>query len=362
MKKTSRQAILENAPIDGEGAMNYYRRIANICGNVPQAVKKTYCQLVKAKIVNPFPNEFAPKAKEKPIITGQKVTSSKRVDFKSKVLPYLLSVGDHARQKLNTRLSQAVQVPRLPFAVAVLSDIHGGGKSDYAKIVSDVEIIKNTDDFYAIIAGDVTDNFVIGKLVSVQMHQPTTLEHERLFAEWFVETLKDSIIAWISGNHDNWTYKVSGFDPYKHYLKGVNCLFDRNEILFDLQVGDYSERWCARHKWRSGSIFNPTHGMEVGWERNGMDFDVAIGGHTHIATIYREFIKHDIKRAAVLLGTYKILDEYGKECGFANTHSGSVGSGAFVYDRNFNRMWFSGIEQAAEYLNYLKKLDIEAVY
>ena len=237
-----------------------------------------------------------------------------------------------------------------------MSDIHGGAKSDYAQIEHDIKIIRDTQDMYCILAGDLTDNFIIGKLQSLQKFQSTTFDEEIRFLEWMINILQGSLIAFVSGNHDNWTKKLVAYDFLKQMLKNTPCLFDNNEVRFKLIGDNFSEDWLVRHKMKWSSIFNPTHGGEVMWERGERPFDVVISGHTHIASLYREFIKHDIKRASILLGTYKLRDEYQVELGFAKTHSNSRGSGSLVYDSNGNRHWFDNVIDAVKYLDFLTDL------
>lgn len=345
------ETILNNEPYRNETPFSYYRRIAELTGSTTNAIRVKYQKLHKRGLVQYIGEK---KVKNNVEISGSTLNSDRKLNFEKDILPALINTGNRAQEKLNVKKTQYIRINRLPFMIVPLSDIHGGAKCDYEAIVKDLKLIRDTQDCYAIVAGDVTDNFIIGKLTAIQKHQPTTLDEEILFAEWFCKMIAEKILVWVSGNHDNWTYKVSGIDPYKYYLKNSSCLYDRNEVVFDLCHDDMSEKWVIRHKWRGNSIFNPTHGMEVSWERNGDDFDVAIGGHTHIATLHRPFIKHDKKRHAVLIGTYKLLDEYGKELGFANTHSDSRGSGAFVYDKNFKKKWFDSVEEGVDYLNYLK--------
>jgi predicted MPP superfamily phosphohydrolase len=276
-------------------------------------------------------------------------------DFEKDILPYLKNIGERAKEKNESQGHQQIKISGDAFAIVMLSDIHGGAKSDYAQIEHDIKIIRDTPDMYCILAGDLTDNFIIGKLQALQKFQSTTFDDEMRFLEWMINILEGSLIAFVSGNHDNWTKKIAAYDILKKLLKNTPCLFDNNEVRFKLKGDHFSEDWLIRHKMKWSSIFNPTHGGEVMWERGEKPFDVVLSGHTHIASLYREFIKHDVKRASILLGTYKLRDEYQVECGFGKTHSNSRGSGALVYDSNGNRHWCDNVIEAVKYLDYLKK-------
>lgn len=280
----------------------------------------------------------------------QGLTADESVDFEGEILPILKKIGRRAKQKTEIEKKASIEIEGdQPFAIALMADVHGGAKADYDAIHRDVELIEKTHDMYAILAGDLTDNFIIGKLSSIQKEQPTPLSYEHRFLKWFLKKLKPSLLAFVSGNHDNWTKKVAAYDHLKMMLQGVPCLFDNNQVTFTLRYGQNQQRWLVRHKFRNGSIFNPTHGQEVAWERMGIDFDVAVAGHTHIATLHRPFIKHGIKRHAVLLGTYKLRDEFATEIGYAASHG--TGSGAFVYHPDGREpIWCNDLQTAKDIL------------
>jgi predicted phosphodiesterase len=290
----------------------------------------------------------------KPIISG--LTPEVHHDFEKDILPYLKMIGNRAIEKNSIERNQTITMPDGPFAIAMLSDIHGGSKADYVSIERDIKAIRDTADMYSILAGDLTDNFIIGKLANLQKFQSTTFDDEMRFLEWFLGILKDSMIAFVSGNHDNWTRKLTAFDHLRKLIDGVPTLFDNNQVRFRLVQNGVTEKWLVRHKFKYSSIFNPTHGMQVTWERGEQPFDVVLGGHTHIAALCNEFIKHDVKRFAVLLGTYKLRDEYGVELGYAHTHTDTAGSACFVYDGYGNKIWCDTVQKAIPILNYFKSI------
>jgi hypothetical protein len=284
--------------------------------------------------------------RETPIIKG--ITAEERTDFEGDIMPYLKKIGERAKAKNLAEASQVITMPNRPFAIAILSDIHAGGKADYASIESDVNIITQTEDMYVGNLGDDTDNFISAKLQWIQKSQPTSMDMETRFLEWLFKKLSGNILFWVSGNHNNWTSKASGIDFIREGLKGTHCLYDAAQIYFTLQWGDHSQKWLARHKWKYSSILNPTHGIEVGWERVGLNFDVGCAGHTHIATLCRPFVREEKKRFAVLLGTYKIRDNFARECGYANSFGN--GSGAFVYHPDGRTFWCEDLGTARDLL------------
>ncbi len=283
---------------------------------------------------------------EAPKIEG--ITAEERVNFEGDIMPYLKKIGERAKQKTKDEANQIITMPNKPFAIALLSDIHAGGKADYSAIEADVNIITQTEGMYVGNLGDDTDNFVNAKLQWIQKEQPTTFDMETRFLEWLFKKLSGNVLFWVSGNHNNWTKKASGIDFIREGLMNTHCLYDSNQIFFTLKWGNHEQRWLVRHKWKFSSILNPTHGIEVGWERVGLNFDVGCAGHTHIATLCRPFVREGKKRFAVLLSTYKIRDNFGREMGFAN--SVGNGSGAFVYHPDGRSFWCEDLLTARDLL------------
>ena len=254
---------------------------------------------------------------------------------------------EHA-ERVAQRRDQSVTVTT-PCAIALLSDTHFGAPgTDYEAAKRDAEIIRDTPGMFAEFHGDGVDNWIVGKLQRLQRGQIVDFADEwELFLSW-LDMLRGSLLWVVSGNHDNWTIALSGFDRVRLALQGTNVLYHTDQTIFNLHAGPLTYRVKVRHKWKGNSIFNPTHGIETSWERSGDAFDIGIGGHTHIATLYREFVKHQKKRFAILTGTYKLHDIFGEQIGFAPPHGN--GGGALVFDRAGRFVWIDNLPQAAELL------------
>lgn len=253
----------------------------------------------------------------------------------------------------------AVQVadPK-PIAVAFVSDAHMGSPyTDYRALVADTNIIASTEGMYAVAMGDERDNWIVPKLAHIQRRQEMTFDAEvELYKDW-LKTIEPKLLVQITGNHELWAHTISGLDLTKMLLP-KRVLYDKYEVKWVLQLmsGDsVSAEWRikTRHQWSGSSVYNPTHGMEVAWERAGDDFDIALGGHTHIATLCREFIRENKRRLALLLGTYKILgDPFARQMGRANcAHNGS---GAIIFWPDGRMLWVQELETAKDFLTWAR--------
>ena len=288
-----------------------------------------------------------------PIVIG--VTAEQQADPSEMARVWAAAIAhcDCEAERARQRKNQRIVFPPEPFALALLGDTHVGDSGvDYRALRRDAEIIRDTPGMSAIFGGDSTNNWIIGKLQALQRNE--LLSHDTawsLFLDWF-DMIGSKWVAVIAGNHNAWTSKVAGFDPLARHLQNALCLYDPDEIVFALECGDFRQRWKVRHKWRGSSIFNPTHGQEVGWERGDDDYDVAVGFHTHNGTLFREFMKHGRRRYAVQMGAYKLRDRYGVEIGFASTPG--VGCGAVVGAPDGRFSWHRDLGEAASYLEFLR--------
>jgi hypothetical protein len=248
---------------------------------------------------------------------------------------------------------QRIVLPPEPFALALLGDTHVGDAGvDYEALQHDARIISETPGMYAVFGGDATNNWVMGKLQALARNE--LMSHTtswRLFLDWF-DTIGPKWVAAILGNHDAWTHKVAGFDPLARHLRGMACLYGHDEMRVTIECGSLEQRWKIRHKWRYGSVFNPTHPIEVGWERGDDDFDVGVGFHTHNGTLVRDFFRHGVRRYAVQLGAYKVRDAYGMELGLPSVKD--RGCGAMVGTPDGLVSWHRDLGAAAEYLAFLR--------
>lgn len=258
----------------------------------------------------------------------------------------------HRDQQEARRSSQRIIVPgNAPFGIAYLADLHLGGATDYAAIHHDAKLVRDTPRLYAGFLGDGVDNWIHAKLMGLQRQQEIAFDEEWCLFRDFLGILGNKLLFLVSGNHELWSFALAGIDRAKSMLSSL-VLYNKHEVVFDLVLDTASWTVKARHKWRGSSVFNETHGVEVGWERGDTDFDVGIGAHDHRGTLCRPFYRHGIQRFAIKIGTYK-QDDYGVQLGLPRTHGSGCGATIHWPDR---RMTFiQDLDTAAEFLQFLNK-------
>jgi hypothetical protein len=261
-------------------------------------------------------------------------------------------IQEITEKKLELRNTQFINLPNKPCAIALLSDIHfGSPNTDYKSAKRDAEIVRDTDGMWAEFHGDGVDNWIIGKLQAQSKNQPMTIDAEwRLFIDW-IEMIGEKLLWCVPGNHENWAYMIAGVDRVKQALSGTRVLYDPYEVVVTLSVGPASWVIKTRHKWRyQTTVFNDSHGLQVGWERGDTDYDIGIGGHTHTGTFFTAFVRHRKRRLAAITGSYKVDDGYGRQLGVRSTSG--LGSGAIVFHPNGKYAFFDDLEVAADFLEF----------
>lgn len=261
------------------------------------------------------------------------------------------------QQKVEARIAlkknQTIELPNEPMALAFLSDVHfGSPNTDYVRAQQDALLVAATEGMYAEFHGDLGDNWIVpGKLTAQSRNQSMTLTDEGRMAVDWLETIGESLLVVVAGNHDNWTYQLAGVDALKNSLVNRQVLYDAHEVVWKMQVGPSSWTLKSRHKWRGFSKFNHTHGIEVGWENDR--FDIGVGGHTHTGTWCRPFGKDNKRRHAVVTGTYKLEDGYAKQLGMPATMG--LGCGAMLFHPDGRTHWCDDLETAADFLAYWRQ-------
>ena len=270
------------------------------------------------------------------------------------VLALVESFDPAADGRALASVEQTIELPNQPVGIAFLSDLHfGSQETDYRAAKADGEIIRDTEGLYCGYHGDGYDNWIVGRLQRLQRDQAMPYDAEvQLFVN-YLEMLKHEMLFAIPGNHEGWTYSLAGLEVVKQTLQNAMALYYPDEVVFRLKVGPSTWVVKARHQWKYSSIFNPTQAQEVGWQRGDVDFDIALGGHTHVGTYCRPFHRHGKKRFAILTGTYKVNDRYGRQLGFPEPKG--LGSGAMLFHPDGRTMWAEDLETAADFLAYWRQ-------
>lgn len=265
------------------------------------------------------------------------------------------AVDEYRKKKERLRLSRAGRLAWDYGAVCLvfMADTHLGGTGvDVEAIDRDIELVRETPGAYIFAVGDLLDNFIIGKLLALQMDTPFTVDAQWALVRRMLRKMAPRLVASVGGNHDNWTRLLSGIDYFKDVhdtVVGRHILYGRHELRCVVEVGEATFPIKVRHKWKGGSMYNPTHGPERDAKFNGgYPWRVGVAAHTHTGGYVREFNRGGQTALAVQVGTYKRIDE------FAETHDfpepNDAAAVAVVFDEDGDMWGTSNIRAALKYM------------
>lgn len=286
---------------------------------------------------------------ERPKVEG--VTADDTVVDVDELMRRLEFVEEKATKLTEKREHQKITFTNLPIGIAVVSDCHIGGPAAYGQMFKDAELIKGSG-LWCVCAGDMLNSWVANpKLARLQATEWLNQAEAQALYRHYLSTLGDKLLAVVSGNHDAWVHAV-GQDYLRDSLKGKPILYDTGQVDVTLVADELETRVRLRHSFRGRSMYNPTHGIENSCRMDGGAFDIGVCGHSHAASIARPFVVGGVERLALLVASYKIMDDFAKEKGFPKQHG--TGSAAFVIDRDGRRFGFGDIRQAADFLDKVR--------
>ena len=263
----------------------------------------------------------------KPQIEGVSLAEGDAVD-EAEVWRLALQKSEKKRQLEERRQDAIIEFGHGPVCLTFMADQHAGSTgTDYARIDRDVQTIVDTPGMYAVQAGDIVDNFIMGKLKAVRFGAEFSISQEWVLAKRVLKLLAPKLIASVGGNHDLWTWALTGVDYLQEIHRQLNpdILYAKYDVPFILSVGGNEFRHLARHTWKGSSIYNDTHGIERASKFDkGREFDVGIGAHTHSSGLYRQFNNGGHTGHAILCGSYKRFDDFADRHGFSKSNESAA--------------------------------------
>lgn len=229
------------------------------------------------------------------------------------------SVASDSRRK-----NQRIEFESGPIAIFFVGDQHiGNPGTDVARMFYEQEDMLATPGGYVILTGDLVDNYIVGKLQMENAKDELSVQKQWALAKEYVSLFGDRLIGVNSGNHDQWSTKLSGID-YAQQITPDNVLYDADEIRANVMVGEHRVGLWVRHKWRGYSRYNITHALEAAARFDSSQPDVFVGAHIHQGAVAREFILDGKRKLAMMSSSYKVYDGYQRQEGFASNDASTA--------------------------------------
>lgn len=187
--------------------------------------------------------------------------------------------------------------------IEIFSDLHlGSKKCNYSEITERIKRVKENDNTYAIILGDVLNNSTKTSVGDVYEEEITPMQQINLAIRTF-EPIKEKILGICSGNHERRSYKTDGIDLL-YFLASELGLADRYDyascLLFVRLGHDSNKSRSGKNARKICYSIYMTHGdgqggRTIGGKANGLqrrgqvvNADIVITGHTHMPFTFRE--------------------------------------------------------------------------
>jgi predicted phosphodiesterase len=256
----------------------------------------------------------------------------------------------HVEQLTERRNSQAIKFEYGPVAFALLADQHFGDPGvDYPRAQDEAQLVAETPGLYAILAGDVVNNFILAKLSQARFDTRLSIPDEWALLRGYLRILAPKLQI-VVGNHDQWVTRLAGIDYFRDVVAEFRptVIYDSDDCLVNITVGSWVLPTRIRHKWRGSSIYNPTHGIEraAKWDQ---DFIIGMGAHTHVSGVVRSFNIGGANGMALMAGTYKRVDQYARRLGFAKSNT-STAVAVLIDEKERALVGFDNLKMVAKYL------------
>ena len=187
--------------------------------------------------------------------------------------------------------------------IEIFSDLHlGSKKCDYMAIQKRIERVRDNEQVYAIIVGDVLNNSTKTSVGDVYEEALTPMQQVKKATMMF-EPIKDKILGVCSGNHERRSYKTDGVDLLYFMCAelGIADRYDYCSCLLFIRFGSnpqHSKK--GKHSRTMCYTLYMTHGdgqggRTMGGKANGLqrrgqivDADIVVTGHTHAPLSFRD--------------------------------------------------------------------------
>jgi predicted phosphodiesterase len=239
-----------------------------------------------------------------------------------------------------------------PIAITGLSDLHYGSTGlDEERLVKDLKIINQTEGMFAVLLGDLVQNFVKKKLMHAGMGDVRPQYQWSVLTE-ILKTCKQFYLLMCGGNHDLWTKELTDIDMLDVLAEKLNVTYEGHGglgfVYFDFK--DVQYKGVFKHIPIGKSKVNPMLGTKRIYDELEI-YDFAITGHIHRCGI-EYFERHGLTRVALACGSYKVKDPFAQKYGFAPARP-IMPTIILMPDRR-EMIAVESVETAAEILNALK--------
>lgn len=200
-----------------------------------------------------------------------------------------------------------------------ISDLHYGNVNvDMDYIDKLLNFVQATDRVYAVLNGDILDNWVMLSPQGGIYEQSISPEHQKDIIVNRLMPLKDKILGLVYGNHEGRSQKSGEKNPAKVMAEELDLAYLGAGGRINLNFGKLCYKIHVRHKFRYESSFNPTHACNRLVEQLDAEADIVAIGHKHEPAT-GAYYKAGKQRTFLRFGSAMPTNSYADYLGFGKT-------------------------------------------
>ena len=212
---------------------------------------------------------------------------------------------------INIELSRELEDLKL----VTVADYHCGSSQCQMSLIKDeLEYIKNNDNVYAIVNGDLLENATRSSLGDVYTQRISPMEQLNKIIE-MLKPIKDKILCLTSGNHEDRSYRTEGIDLMKIVSRelGLSDRYSNGSCLLFIRFGELTLKETKNKDKKRMVCYTAyvTHGSGGGGKigsksnraselQNIIDADIYIISHMHTPNAFKEgYYRVDTRNSVV---------------------------------------------------------------
>lgn len=241
-------------------------------------------------------------------------------------------------------------------ALMFLSDIHlENVNTDIKQLRKDIDIIKNTKDFYVGFGGDIIDNFYVSNHSDGLLEALIPPKTARIVAGKLLDQLRGRMLWTILGCHDNWDLSTADYCLPEHIARKLKIPYLGHGGDINLKINKVEYMIHSRHKYRGTGGDNGTACCKNILRNIDAKFDLISIGHNHVAEIK---IEHFLGKPRIFVrnGSYKTEDRYSKSLGYVNNSFNIQIPVAILNTETKEMKIVSGVKSASDMLTALNRI------
>ena len=206
--------------------------------------------------------------------------------------------------------------------------------SDHDKIMEDIAYIRDHDNCFCILNGDLLDCAIASSVGDTYGASLSPMDELRVCTELF-KPIAHKVLCVVPGNHEARHYRTNGVDLTEIMCRqlGIEDRYSTTTAILFIRFGEQTGK---QHNRKVAYTVYVSHGNSAGRKEGGkiqrlvdlsaiVDADIYVCGHTHLPALLKDsFARPNMGNSSVAYGTRLYVNTsaklnyggYGASCGF----------------------------------------------